>query len=116
MPEAEPIANQNFHDRRARDAVDIVWEGVVKSTRTYIERSPQTVLDSELLDDLVLSYMHWKDMCVKARVAYDGWRHCATLARPDAYAAFCSALQREERAAAHYERVVDRIERMPSAR
>jgi hypothetical protein len=90
-----------------------MWEGVVKSTRSYIARSPETVVESELIDDLVFSYLHWKEMCIKAHLAYDRWCACTTLVRPEAYAAFGAALDREESAADIYRRMVDRIERVP---
>lgn len=73
-------------------------------------RAPGAVLDLELIDDLVLGYLHWKEMCVAVHVAFERWCQCDTSERADAFAEFRSALDREEQAAVIYRCTARRLE------
>lgn len=64
------------------------------------------------LDDLVDDYVSWREACAVASAAYDNW-NCAS--RDDqrlAFSEYVTALDREEEAAALYQRTVERLAAM----
>ncbi|HUE28407.1 MAG TPA: hypothetical protein VMP89_16650 [Solirubrobacteraceae bacterium] len=62
-----------------------------------------------MVDELMDDYVSWREACAAVAVSYEDWRRSD---RPDgklAFAAYVAALDREEQAAAAYQRDVAQI-------
>jgi hypothetical protein len=62
----------------------------------------------ELLDATMDSYMHWRRESREVADSYRNWRFAATTDREIAFDRYVAALDREERAACGYRRVLER--------
>ena len=65
------------------------------------------------IEDAVSAYSAWRRECAAVRAAYVRWTRAATKDAWFAFAAYRLALDREERAAAAYARLLPRAERRP---
>jgi len=65
------------------------------------------------VDAVLSAYSAWRCECAAVRAAYDRWADAATSDACFAFAAFSVALDREERAAARYARLLSRSRRPP---
>ena len=68
-----------------------------------LARSP---LSKQLVDDVIDSYVMWREEASAVRAAYDGWMLADRDRSTIAFAAYVAALDREERAAHEYQRFV----------
>ena len=62
-----------------------------------------------LLDDLIDSYVSWREESLELAAAYGRWSSCECADRPLAVAAYTAAVDREERAADVYRECVERL-------
>ena len=62
-----------------------------------------------LLDDLIDSYVSWREESLELVAAYGRWSSCECADRPLAVAAYTAAVDREERAADVYRECVERL-------
>lgn len=63
----------------------------------------------QYVDDMIDDYVSWRDACAAVAVSYEDWR-CSD--RPDrkvAFSVYVAALDREQQAAAAYQRAVARV-------
>ena len=67
--------------------------------------------DSGLLDELVEAYVTWRERSTDVRGAYVRWSHRPGGRDAEAFVDYRDALDREERAAADYQVVVERVQR-----
>jgi hypothetical protein len=58
------------------------------------------------IDNLVNEYVRWREECLMVHRAYDFWLVAPSSERSLAHAAYLAALDREDEAAAHYERSI----------
>ena len=65
------------------------------------------------IDDVVGAYWAWRGECAAVRSAYGRWARAATGDASFAFAAYRMALDREERAADIYCRLLPRVRRRP---
>jgi hypothetical protein len=76
------------------------------------------VIDSNIavgrraLDELLASYVDWREECHTVRLAYQRWTSDDRGEHRLAYAGYVAALDREERAASAYADHVDRVRRV----
>jgi hypothetical protein len=59
------------------------------------------------IDAVVDEYVRWREACLAVRGAYDSWAIARPSERRLAHAAYVGALDREEEAAANYERRIE---------
>jgi hypothetical protein len=71
----------------------------------------KTQIQPELIDDLMETYLEWREECVGLADAYERWLSVPLAERSLPFAAYRAALDREEQASAVYADRVDRIER-----
>ena len=62
-----------------------------------------------LVDDLIDSYVSWREESLELAAAYGRWSSCERSDRPLAVAAYTAAVDREERAADVYRECVERL-------
>ena len=63
----------------------------------------------EIVDEMIDDYVSWREACAAVAVSYENWR-CSD--RPDeklAFSVYVAALDREEQAAAAYQRAVAQV-------
>ena len=63
----------------------------------------------QYVDEMMDDYVSWRDACAAVAVSYENWK-CS--ARPDkrlAFSVYVAALDREEQAAAAYQRAVAQV-------
>ena len=65
------------------------------------------------LDSVVVAYSSWRDECTAVRSAYRAWVRAAPGDAALAFACYRSAVDREERAADVYLKLVRRARRLP---
>lgn len=75
--------------------------------RVAPEQSPADLI--ALVDDLIAAYVTWRMECSAVRRSYDIWSTRDRRDRNAAFAVYVAALDREERAAATYRRLLERI-------
>jgi hypothetical protein len=61
------------------------------------------------VDEMLESYVSWREECHGVRLAYQRWLECARTEGRLAYACYVAALDREERAARAYAHQVGRL-------
>jgi hypothetical protein len=64
------------------------------------------------IDELLGSYISWREECHTVRLAYERWIASDRGERGLAYAAYLAALDREEHAARTYAHRVERVRRL----
>jgi hypothetical protein len=69
-----------------------------------LTRSP---LGEQLVDDVIESYVMWREEAAGVGAAYDSWALAAADRSALAFAGYLAALDREERASREYQRFVD---------
>ena len=62
-----------------------------------------------LVDRLLDEYISWREECLNVSLSYARWNRAARHDRALAFAACVAALDREERAAAVYRQLLDRL-------
>ena len=62
----------------------------------------------ELLGAATVAYDQWRDQCAAVRIAYHGWVGSPSAENAVAFRAYTAALDREERAANSYARLIGR--------
>jgi hypothetical protein len=70
-----------------------------------------TQIQTELIDVLMDRYVDWREECIGLRKAYERWSTVRVAERELAFAAYRSALDREDRASAVYADLVKSVER-----
>jgi hypothetical protein len=76
-----------------------------------MKRSPVASLPSSILVDAVLdAYIAWREETAAVEAAYRKWLGAGREERALAFAAYSAALDREEYAAAEYQRLIERAE------
>jgi hypothetical protein len=60
-----------------------------------------------LIDAVVDSYVTWREANAAANAAYQTWKESARAERPPSFQEYQSALDREERAAAAYQHLIE---------
>jgi hypothetical protein len=65
-----------------------------------------TSAEKRLADDMIDAYVDWREECAVVRLAYDGWTSAPTADAAVAFAVYKAALDREERAAEVYGRLI----------
>jgi hypothetical protein len=70
-----------------------------------------SAIRSELIDDLMETYVEWREECLTVRAAYKRWSIGSDEEREPAFAAYRAALDREEQASVVYEHRVERVAR-----
>jgi hypothetical protein len=76
-----------------------------------LKRAPVAAPASTVLIDAVLDgYVAWREENAAAETAYRNWLRAGRAERGLAFAAYTAALDREERAAADYQRMIERAE------
>ena len=65
------------------------------------------------IDDVLSAYSAWRRECAAVRAAYGRWVRAATSDAWFAFTAYVAALDREERAAEIYARLLPRAQRWP---
>lgn len=71
-----------------------------------IRSNRQAAQQREVRGAAVVAHGQWRDECAAVRTAYHRWTGSPSAQRPDAFRAYVEALDREERAADHYARVI----------
>jgi hypothetical protein len=61
-----------------------------------------TQIRPELIDDLMETYLEWREECIALRQAYERWSSGPVAERELSFAAYGAALDREQRASAVY--------------
>lgn len=76
-----------------------------------MKRSPVAAPPSSILIDAVLDgYIAWREENAAVELAYRKWLGAERQERTLAFAAYSAALDREEHAAAEYQRLIERAE------
>ena len=68
-----------------------------------------------LVDAAVVAYTQWRRECAAVRNAYRRWKGASAFERPLAFEAYNAALDREERAAKLYARLMRRARHLAEA-
>jgi hypothetical protein len=61
-----------------------------------------TEIRSELIDELMETYVDWREECLAVQRAYERWSNALSLDREPAFIAYRAALDREEQAGVVY--------------
>jgi hypothetical protein len=69
-----------------------------------------------LTDEAFQRYLEWRDECATLEAAYRNWSNAPASGCVFAFAAYTAALEREERAAAQYQALIDEGERLLASR
>ncbi len=64
---------------------------------------------THLVDEMIDGYVSWREACAAVDMAYDNWDRAARGDGELAFTAYRAALDREERAAAGYRSLAERI-------
>jgi hypothetical protein len=64
---------------------------------------------THLVDEMIDGYVSWREACAAVDIAYDNWTRAAREDDELAFTAYRAALDREERAAAGYQTLAERI-------
>ena len=76
-----------------------------------IKRAPVASPPSDILIDAALdAYIAWREESAAVQDAYRNWLHAGREERALAFAAYSAALDREEYAAAEYQRLIERAQ------
>jgi len=70
-------------------------------------REVLSAVDVALVDAAIDSYVDWREQSAGVRRAYGWWRAAGAEDRPAAFAAYRTALDREERAVARYRHAIE---------
>ena len=80
-----------------------------------LERHPAPY-SSTLIDAVMDGYVAWREESAAVHVAYGHWLRAEPKERALAFAAYYAALDREERAAATYERLIGIADRVAASK
>lgn len=83
--------------------------------RMTLRRLIQFLRSWVLSDSIVLAYSEWRNECAAVRDAYRRWACARALDERAAFDAYAAALDREERAATRYARLLRRAGRSGNA-
>ena len=78
-----------------------------------LKRPRRSARKRALVQDAVTAYTQWREECAAVRNAYRGWLGASVARKPFAFADYRAALDREERAAKRYARLMDRAGHLP---
>jgi len=78
--------------------------------------SRYSAANPHLIDDLIDTYVTWREECSAVSIAYATWLKATPDARDEAYAVYVATVDREEQAAAEYRLLVERLQSMPQTR
>lgn len=73
-------------------------------------REPRPLLQSSeqrLVDEMMEGYVTWREACAAVETSYELFGRAAGPERKLAFTAYCAALDREEKAAQEYRRIVE---------
>jgi hypothetical protein len=76
------------------------------STSTRSRHALSSLAEKTLADDMIDAYVDWREESDAVWLAYDGWTSAPTADAAVAFAVYRAALDREERAAEVYGRLV----------
>jgi hypothetical protein len=71
-----------------------------------MKRNRATSAVSKLIDAVMDGYVTWREESMAVHAAYRAWRGAPSAWREIAFDDYCAALDREERAASEYERLL----------
>jgi hypothetical protein len=83
------------------------------SPRIFQRSSPSKTVRNRLLDQAIQRYCDWRQASAGVYEAYGNWLRAPAAEAALSFAAYGAALDREERAAARYSSVIDRLEPVP---
>jgi hypothetical protein len=72
-----------------------------------IRSFPTTTSRRALIDAVVESYVSWREANAAANLAYETWKQCTRTERELSFEDYQAALDREERAAAAYQHLIE---------
>ncbi|MEA2161740.1 MAG: hypothetical protein QOD66_4120 [Solirubrobacteraceae bacterium] len=75
-----------------------------------------TLSQKRLVDGLIEAYVSWREACLQVKDAYVSWASETGLGATSAFGRYMAALDREERAAEVYARLVRRVGQFASSR
>jgi hypothetical protein len=78
-----------------------------------LKRSRRLARKRTLVDDAVAAYTQWRDECAAVRNAYRRWLGASAVRKRLAFEDYNAALDREERAARRYARLMGRAGHLP---
>jgi hypothetical protein len=64
----------------------------------------------QIVDEMMDDYVSWREACAAVAVAYEDWKCSERRDKKLAFSVYVAALDREEQAAASYQRAVARVE------
>ena len=73
------------------------------------KESPKPAPGRHVVDAAMDRYLAWREESMRVDTAYANWRRAPSGDRTLLYAAYLAALDREERAATDYRRMIDRV-------
>jgi hypothetical protein len=97
----------------------------VKILRRKLTSARQTAVDASavphpplvhLLDEMINVYVDWREESAAVAASYEKWNRATAADKTLAFSAYVAALDREARAAADYQRVIEQIARRDPAR
>ena len=75
---------------------------------SLIRSSQSATTRTQLIDAVMECYVTWREECAAVAVTYQAWRRSSADERDSTFNAYVAALEREEHAAARYERLLQR--------
>lgn len=102
-------APRRTHQHPAGGAPPPVPGRAISSPRGERDGTAAANVPPGLIDDLMETYVEWREECLSLAQAYDRWSSVAPAERDLAFAAYRAALDREEQASAVYSDYVDRV-------
>jgi hypothetical protein len=69
--------------------------------------------NTELIDAVLEGYVTWREQSAAVEHAYQSWGRASGSDRGDAFAGYLDALDREERAADRYRRLIEQVDPGP---
>jgi hypothetical protein len=103
---------------RRRNSDQVMFSGHEDATPQprHLARGLMGVVREQLADKAFRHYLEWRDESTTVESAYRRWINASAGEDSFAFAAYGAALDREERAAALYQSVLDEGERLLSGR
>jgi hypothetical protein len=99
-------------------------ESPVKILKRKLAPAQQTAVDASaaahtplvhLLDEMIDVYVSWREESAEVAVSYENWNRATAADKTLAFSAYVAALDREARAAADYQRVIEQITSLEDA-
>jgi hypothetical protein len=82
-----------------------------RAARTEEVEKVSAQIPSELIDDLMQTYVDWREECIAVQDAYERWSNGPDEEQDPAFAAYRAALDREEQASFVYAERIEQVAR-----